>query len=102
LPSVPGSGQILALVLRSEIQAIARFPRVPDFLSYRRRVKGAKESASKPPGLSGKKIGTPPLQGAFSAAAVLLLRQHQPGQESFADLERHHGQGKALTVRAQT
>ena len=101
LQSVPGIGQILALVILDEIQDIARFPRVQDFLSYGRLVKCAKDSAGKRHGLSGKKIGTPQLKWAFSEAAVLFLRQNQPGKEYFAQLERKHGHGKALTVLAQ-
>src|ERR671925_393491 len=50
LQSVPGIGQILALVLLYEIQNIARFPRVQDFVSYCRLVKCAKES-------NGKRLG---------------------------------------------
>jgi transposase len=101
LQSVPGSGQILALVILYEIQDITRFPRGQDFLSYRRRVKCAKESAGKRSGLSGKKIGNPQLQWAVSEAAVLFLRQNKPGQAYFAKLARKHGQGTALTVLAQ-
>jgi transposase len=101
LQSVPGLGQILALVMLYEIQDIARFPRVQDFLSYWRLVKCAKESAGKRSGLCGKKIGTPQLQWAFSEAATLFLRQNQRGKDYFAKLEHKHGQGKALTVRAQ-
>ena len=58
LQSVPGIGQILALVILYEIQDLARFPRVPDFVSYCRLVKCAKESNGKRLGTSGKKIGT--------------------------------------------
>jgi len=101
LQSVPGIGQILALVILYEIQAIARFPRVQDFLSYGRLVKCAKESAGKRHGLSGKKIGNPQLKWAFSEAAGLFWRQNKPGQEYFAKLEHKHGKGKALTVLAQ-
>jgi transposase len=100
LPSVPGSGQILALVIRYEIQDIARFPRVQDFVSYCRLVKCAKESGGKGYGLSGKKIGNPQLKWAFSEAAVLFLRHNQPGKEYCAQLERKHGKGQALTVLA--
>jgi len=99
--SVPGIGQLLALVSLYEIQAIARFPRVQDFLSYGRLVKCAKESAGKRYGLSGKKIGTPQLKWAFSEAAGLFWRQNQPGQDYFAKLERKHDKGNALTVLAQ-
>src|SRR5881397_2354968 len=98
LQSVPGIGTILALVILYEIQDIARFPRVQDFLSYSRLVKCAKESAGKRHGLSGKKIGNPQLKWAFSEAAVLFLRQNKPGQDYFAKLERKHGKSKALTV----
>jgi len=69
LQSVPGIGQLVALVLLYELQDMTRFPRVQDFLSYGRLVKGAKASAGKRYGLSGKKIGNPHLKGACSAAA---------------------------------
>jgi len=98
LQSVPGVGKILALVLLYEIQDIARFPRVQDFVSYCRLVKCAKESNNKRLGTSGKKIGNVHLRWAFAEAAVLFLRQNQPGKEYFAKLERKHGKAKALTV----
>jgi transposase len=72
LQSVPGSGQILALVLLYELQASTRFPRGQDFVSYCRLVKCAKESNGKRLGTSGKKIGNGPLRWAFAAAAVLF------------------------------
>jgi transposase len=99
--AVPGIGQILALVILYEIQDLARFPRVQDFVSSCRLVKCAKEAAGKRHGLSGKKIGNPPLTWACSEAAVLFLRQNKLGQDYFAKLDRNHGKGKALTVLAQ-
>jgi len=66
LRSVPGIGKILALVSLSEVQAIARVPRVRDFGSYCRLVTCAKESPGKRNGVSGKKIGNAHLKGAFS------------------------------------
>ena len=60
----------------------------------------AKESGGNRLGTAGKKIGTVHLRGAFAAAAVLCLRQHQPGKEYFAKLERQHGKAKACTVLA--
>ena len=100
LQSVPGIGQILALVIRYEIPDIARFPRVQDFVSYCRLVKCAKESGGKRLGTAGKKIGNVQLRWAFAESAVLFLRQHQPGKEYFAQLEPKHGKAKALTVLA--
>ena len=98
LQSVPGIGQILALVILSEIQDITRLPRVQDFVSYCRLVKCAKESNGKRLGTSGKKIGNVPLRGAFAEAATLFLRHNQLGKEHFAKLEHQHGKAKALTV----
>lgn len=100
LQSVPGIGQILALVLLYEIQDIARFPRVQDFVSYCRLVKCAKESGGKRLGTSGKKIGNVHLRWAFAEAAVLFLRHTQPGKAYFTKLEHKHGKAKALTVLA--
>jgi len=100
LQSVPGIGQILAVVLVYEIQDIARFPRVQDFVSSCRWVKCAKESNGKRLGTSGQKIGNVPLRWAFAEAAVLFIRQSQPGKAYFAKLEHTHGKAKALTVLA--
>jgi transposase len=100
LQSVPGIGQILALVLLYEIQDIARFSRVQDFVSYCRLVKCAKESNHKRLGTAGKKIGNVHLRWAFAEAAVLFLRQNQPGKEYFAQLAHEHGNAKALSVLA--
>ena len=100
LPSVPGIGQILALVILYEIPDIHRFPRVQDFVSYCRLVKCAKESNGKRLGTSGKKIGTVHLRWACAEAAVLFIRQSQPGKEYFAKLAHNPGKATALTVRA--
>ena len=88
------------MVILYEIQDIARFPRVQDFVSYCRLVKCAKESGGKRLGTSGKKIGNVHLRWAFAEAAVLFLRQNQPGKEYFTKLEHKHGKAKALTVLA--
>jgi transposase len=88
------------LVILYEIQDSARFPRVQDFVSYCRLVKGAKESSGKKLGTSGKKIGTVHLRWALAEAAVLFIRQSQPGKAYFATLEHKHGKATALTVRA--
>jgi len=100
LQSVLGIGKILSLVVLYEIHDIARFPRVQDFVSSCRLVKCAKESAGKRSGTSGAKIGNAYLQWAFSAAAVLFLRNHPAGQNYLARLEHKHGTGKAFTIFA--
>src|SRR5262249_41156802 len=100
LRSIPGVGKILALVMLYEIHEIRRFPSVQDFASYCRLVKCAKESAGKRYGTSGKKIGNAYLKWAFSEAAVLFLRNNEPGQKYLARLEKTHDKGKALTILA--
>jgi transposase len=100
LRSIPGVGKILALVLRYEIHAIHRFPRVQEFVSYCRLVKYAKESAGKHDGTSGTTIGNAYLKWAFSEAAVLCLRNNPAGQKYRARLGKNHRQGTALTVLA--
>jgi transposase len=100
LRSIPGVGKILALVMRYEIHEIRRFPSVQDFASYCRLVRCAKESAGKRYGTSGKKIGNAYLKWAFSEAAVLFLRNNEPGQKYLARLEKKHDKGKALTILA--
>jgi transposase len=98
--SVPGIGPILALVMLYELQDIARFPRVQDFVSYCRLVKCAKAANGKRLGASGKKIDTVHLRWAFAEAAVLFLRQNHPGKDYLATLAHKHGNAKALTVLA--
>jgi transposase len=100
LPSVPGIGKILRLVLLYEMHDMARFPRVQDFVSYCRLVTCAKESAGKRYGTSGAKIGNASLKWAFSEAAVLFLRNNPAGQKYLTRLEYKHGKGKALTIFA--
>jgi transposase len=98
--TVPGLGKILSLVLLYEMHDIARFPRVQDFASSGRLVKCARESAGKRSGTSGAKIGNAPLTWAFSAAAVLCLRDNPAGQQWLPRLEKKPSKGKALTILA--
>jgi transposase len=100
LRTIPGVGKILALVLLYEIEDIARFPRVQEFVSYSRLVKSARESNGKRHGTSGKKIGNAHLKWAFSEAAVLFLKNNEPGQKYLAKLATQHGKGKALSILA--
>jgi len=87
--------------MRYAIHALARFPRGQDVVSYGRLVTWAKESAGQRDGPSGTKIGNADWQWAFSAAAVLVLRDNRAGQQYLARREKKHGSGQALTVLAQ-
>jgi len=98
LRSVPGIGQILALVILYEIHDIGRFPVVQDFSSYARLIRPTKESNGKWTGLSNKKIGNPCLKWAIKEAAVLMLRDCQQAKDYKARLERKYNPGKALGI----
>jgi transposase len=98
--SVPGIGKILRVVLLDEIHAITRFPRVQDVVSSCRLGKCAQESAGTRDGTSGTKSGNAYRTWAFSAAAVLCLRNNPAGPQYLARLEKKHRKGQALTVLA--
>jgi transposase len=100
LQPVPGLGKMRSLVLVDEIHDSARFPRGQDFVSSCRLGTCAQASAGNRYGPSGPKIGHASLKGAFSAAAVLFLRNTPAGQTYRARLEHQQGQGNALTVLA--
>lgn len=57
LRSIPGVGQILALVILYEVHDIKRFPSVQDFSSYARLIRPIKESDGKWAGKANKMIG---------------------------------------------
>jgi len=84
LPTVPGIGKILSLVLLYEIHRIDRFPSVQAFASYARLVKCSKESGGKRLGTSGKKSATRTSSGPFpkrplySCATTLRARNFWP------------------------
>ncbi len=100
LKTIPGIGRILGLTLLYEIHDINRFPRVQDFCSYCRLIGGTHESAGKPAGSGGHKIGNANLKWAFSEAAVLFLAKH-PGAKKYKErLVRKHGKAKAMAILA--
>jgi hypothetical protein len=96
----PGIGKLLSRVLLDDIHDLDRFPRVQDCASYGRLVTGAKDSAGKRLGTSGKNIGKAHRTWAFSAAATVFRRHHPDGRRLLARLEHKQGKGNALTIRA--
>jgi transposase len=100
LRSVPGIGKVLALVLLYEIHDIHRFADVGNFLSYARLVRCIHESAGKVKGFGGKKMGNAHLKWAFSEAACLMLRGHEPAKKWLAKKQKKCGKAKALAILA--
>ena len=100
LKTVPGIGDILAMVLLYEIHDIRRFADVGDFVSYARLVRGSHESAGKAKGSPRKKIGNAHLKWAFSEVAALFLRGNPRARAYKTKLARNHGKAKAMTILA--
>ncbi|MBN1931195.1 MAG: IS110 family transposase [Desulfobacterales bacterium] len=100
LRSIPGVGQILALVILYEVHDVKRFPRVQDFSSYARLIRPVKESNGKWAGHSNKKIGNHHLKWAIKEASILMLRDSSQAKAYVAKLERKYNKGKALGIFA--
>ncbi len=98
LRSVPGIGPILGLTLLYEIDRIARFPDVGNFLSYSRLVLGTHESAGKVKGVGCRKLGNAHLKWAFSEAASLMLRSHEPAKRWLQRQAKKRGTKKAHAI----
>jgi len=97
---VPGIGQLLRLVRLDAIHQLDRCPRGQDVASSCRLVPCAREAAGTRSGTSGATIGNAHLQWAFSAAAVVGLRDHPAAHTLRTRREKNHRQGTALTIRA--
>jgi transposase len=100
LRSIHGADLIIPLVIVYEVQDIARFARVQEFLSYCRLVKSTRESAGKLQGHAGGKIGNAHLKWAFGELATTFLRANPRAQALHEQLKKKHGKGKALSVLA--
>lgn len=98
LRTVPGIGPILGLVMLYEIDAIARFPEVGNFLSYARLVTGTHESAGKVKGVGGRKMGNAHLKWAFAEAASLMLRSFAPAKAWVQRQAKKRGAKKAHAI----
>jgi transposase len=98
LRSIPGVGQILALVILYEVHDIKRFPRVQDFSSYARLIRPVKESDGKWAGHSNKKIGNHHLKFAIKEAAILMLRESAQAKYFVSKLTHKYNKGKALGI----
>jgi len=98
LRSIPGVGQILALVILYEVEDIKRFPSVQNFSSYARLIRPTKESDGKWAGKSNKKIGNHHLKWAIREATILLLRESEQAKAYLARMTKKYNKGKALGI----
>jgi transposase len=100
LRTVPGIGQILALVMMYEIHDICRFDSVKKFCSYARLIGCASESSDKKLGIKGRKVGNAYLKWAFSEAAVCFFRGNETAAPYRKRMEKKHGKARTLSITA--
>lgn len=98
LRTIPGIGQILALVILYEICDIKCFGTVQRFSSYARLIRPEKESDGKWAGKSNKKIGNAHLKWAIRTAAMISLRESDQAKKYVDRLSRKYNKGKALGI----
>lgn len=98
LRSIPGVGQILAMVILYEIDTIERFPSVQDFSSYARLIRPKKESDGKWAGKGNRKIGNHHLKWAIKEAAILFLRSSDEAKKYIDRLTKKNNKGRALGI----
>lgn len=98
LRTIPGVGEILALVMLYEIHDVNRFERVQNFTSYARLIRPQKQSNGKLKGPGNSKMGNAFLKWAFSEATLLFIREEQEIKELHAKLKNKHGKAKALAI----
>ncbi len=98
LRSIPGVGQILALVILYEIENIHRFAKVQNFCSYARLIRPEKQSDGKWAGKSNKKIGNAHLKWAIREATMLSIRESVEAKKYVERLTRKYNKGKALGI----
>jgi transposase len=98
LMSIPGVGRVLVMTMLYKVHDIRRFPKVGDFLSYARLIKGTNSSAGKQYKPTGAKIGNPHLKWAFSEAITLLKRESSEAKAWAERMEKKHNKARANTL----
>lgn len=87
LRTARGIGEAIALTIMYEVGEISRFPKVGNFSSYSRCVKGGRFSNGKLKGAGEKRNGNPYLSWAFTEAANFANR-YEPLAKRFYDRKR--------------
>ena len=97
LRSIPGIGNILALVIATEINDIKRFRSSQGFCSYCRVAPGIAQSGASVRHGRANKAGNPHLKRSLHQAAVAACT-HYPAWKSWKErmMARHTGQGSRL------
>lgn len=97
LKGVPGIGEVLAVVIQTEVGEISRFKDASHFASYCRLVKSERISNKKKKGENNSKNGNPYLCWAFIEAANAAIRAYDPVKKYY---QRKVGRTKPVIAKA--
>ena len=100
LQTIPGLGRTCGLIILYEIDTINRFPAVGNFCSYSRLINADAESAGKPCGVQGTKMGNAYLKWVFTEVAILGKGRNPIMRKYFEIMEGKHGKRKAHRIIA--
>ena len=100
LQTIPGLGKTSALVILYEVDTIDRFQTVKNFCSYSRLITADAESAGKPCGVQGRKMGNAYLKWVFTEVAVHCKRHDARLNRYFQILEAKYGRRRANRIIA--
>ncbi len=100
LRTVPGIGDIIALIILYETDEISRFQTAREFCSYSMLVPSDSTSAGKKVGNQGHKIGNHYLKWAFMQAAVLGKGRSIPLKKFSDSLIEKYGKAKGNVIIA--
>lgn len=100
LMTIPGVGEVLALIILYEMHNLARFKSVQQFSSYCRLVRCERQSAGKRSKGGNPKIGNPYLKYAFTQIIVVAQRVSPVINKYYQRLVSKFGKSRARTIIA--
>ena len=100
LQTIPVLGKTLALVILYEVDTIDRFQTVKNLCSYSRLITADAESAGKPCGIQGRKMGNAYLKWIFTEVAIHCKRHDARLNRYFQILEAKHGRSRSNRIIA--
>ena len=100
LKTIPGVGDITALIILYETHDLNRFPSVQKYSSYCRVVRCQRESNGKLKGGKNQKIGNPYLKWAFGQILHHAKICNDPINRFYQKLEHKHGPARARSIMA--
>jgi len=100
LQTMPGIGEMNALIILYETHDINRFPTVQKYSSYCRVIRCERESNGKNTGNKNQKMGNPYLKWAYGQILHSAKRYNDRINRHYQKLESKHGPARARSIMA--